>query len=219
MHADFWHQRWLQGQIGFHQETGNLHLRELWHHLGLRAGQKVFVPLCGKSVDMVWLAERGHPVLGVELSPLAVEEFFREHGLEPRVEDGDRFRTHRAGPYTLLCGDFFALHPQDLAGVAGVYDRASLIALPATLRRDYARHLYDILPGAGVLLVTLEYPEGEIDGPPYTVPESEVEDLFREFYAVQRLRVHDALEEAPELRARGLSRLTEEVFLLSPLQL
>ncbi len=218
MHAGFWLQRWQKRQIAFHQHTGNPHLRELWHHLALQPGQPVFVPLCGKSVDMAWLAEQGHPVLGVELSALAVEEFFQEHGLQPQVRDGERFKIYQSGPYTLLCGDFFALRPEDLAGVAGVYDRASLIALPVNLRRDYVRHLYAILPTAPVLLLTLEYPEGEMEGPPFSVPEAEVEDLFRAFYAVQRLRVHDALNEAPELRARGLSRLAEEVFLLSPVQ-
>ncbi len=84
MEPAFWHKRWADNQIGFHQGQVNSYLQTHWPALGLETGSRVLVPLCGKSLDLVWLAGQGYRVLGVELSRRAVEDFFREHGLEAR---------------------------------------------------------------------------------------------------------------------------------------
>lgn len=216
MDRDFWHQRWETGQIGFHQDRINLHLQRFWGELGLPAGETVFVPLCGKSRDMLWLREQGHPVLGVELSPVAVRDFFAENGLQPQEAERDRFSECAAPGLRILCGDFFDLRAEDLAGIGGVYDRASLIALPPPMRERYAAHMKAVLPATcRVLLVTFEYPQQEMDGPPFSVSEPEVRALYEPDFAVRALHAQDILSETPRFREKGLSALSERVYVLT----
>ncbi len=216
MDPDFWRRRWRKNEIAFHQQDINTHLQHCWNRLELKPGERVFAPLCGKSLDLLWLAGQGHPVLGVEISRLAVESFFRENGLNPKIWQQDRFEVWQADAFTLLCGDFFALIPTDLSDVASVYDRASLIALPPAMRQQYARHLTAILPpSARSLLVTLEYPQEAMQGPPFSVEEPEVQALYENAYDIERLYVHDALPENPRFHDR-LNRLEEKVYLLKP---
>lgn len=213
MEADFWLERWRSGQIGFHQAEINAALRSHWGSLRVPAGAKVFVPLCGKSRDMAWLRGQGHPVVGVELSRIAVRDFFAENGLKPTVSTQGRFERWEAEGVTLLCGDLFDLEPADLAGVAGVYDRASLVALPPEMRPRYAEAMRRVLPdGARMLLLTWSYPDGEMAGPPFSVAESEVRRLYADAFDVELLSRAESLAQDPELRRRGLTSLVENVF-------
>jgi thiopurine S-methyltransferase len=185
--------------------------------LGLARDACVLVPLCGKSLDMVWLAGEGHRVIGVEISPIAVEAFFRENALCPERTERPGFGVWRQDAIELWQGDFFDLAPEDLAQVDAIYDRASLIAMPTDMREPYAAHLMRVVPSdTPILLVTLEYDQSEMAGPPFSVSESEVEALYRERYHVDRLHLHDALEKAPNFRRKGLTALTEKVYLLTP---
>jgi thiopurine S-methyltransferase len=169
----------------------------------------VFVPLCGKSVDMVWLADRGHPVIGNELSERAVGEFLAEHGLDATVRSEGALTVHTAAAYELWCGDVFAMPADALAGVEAVYDRASLVALPPEMRRRYAAHLADILPQqVAILVIAFEYDQSEMDGPPFAVTEDEIRELFPGF-ELRPLADEDVLATHTDLRARGLTRLRE----------
>ena len=216
MQADFWHERWQRNQIGFHQADINLHLQQFWPVLGVTTGTRVFVPLCGKSGDMLWLRGQGYEVVGVEISPLAVQAFFDENGLKATVETQGPFQVFAADGICIWCGDFFALNPEDLAGVAAVYDRASLIALPPEMRCAYARHLRQLLaPGVKSLLVAIEYPEGEMEGPPFSVREAEVLALYGPDCVVERVFAADILDQEPRFRDKGLSRLQEKVYALT----
>ena len=217
MKAEFWHQRWEENQIGFHQDEINAHLQSFWGDLKLPAGSRVFVPLCGKSRDMLWLAGEGHKVLGVELSPIAVEDLFEENELKPVRREQGPFDVYRCEELEVLLGDFFDIGPEELHGVAGVYDRASLVALPQEMRRRYADHLKAVLPPtAELLLVTMDYPQSEMDGPPFSVTEEEVRALYEDAYTVTPLATLDILEENPRFRERGLTRMEERVYRLSP---
>lgn len=217
MDISFWHDRWKQNEIGFHQADFNSHLQEFWPALGLPAKTRVFVPLCGKSRDLLWLRARGHGVLGVEVSPIAVRDFFRENRLTPQVTRRAPFETWEADGLTLLCGDFFALTPEPLADVRAVYDRASLIALPPAMRERYAAHMAALLPPAAtILLITMEYPEAGMQGPPFSVEESEVRRLYENHFTVTSLLRKDILAENPRFRERGLSALHEHVYWLQP---
>lgn len=217
MDPAFWLERWQQNQIGFHQAEINAHLQDFWGVLGLAHGSLVFVPLCGKSRDMLWLRAQGHAVLGVEISPIAVNDFFRENGLAPQRRHEGAFERCTADGLEIRCGDFFALTSGDLAAVAGVYDRASLIALPADMRVRYAQHLQHILPPrAEILLITVEYAQAQMEGPPFCVQQAEVERLYRERYAVTVLYTKDVLAENARFRERGLSALVEKVYRLTP---
>ena len=217
MDPQFWHERWQRNETGWHQQEINAHLQDFWPQLKLTAGGQVFVPLCGKSRDLLWLRAQGHAVLGVEISPLAVREFFAENQLTPTVTELGDFERCETDGLTVLCGDFFALTPELLEGVAGVYDRASLIALPPEMRRRYARQLAQVLPRpAGILLVTMEYHQPEMAGPPFAVDESEVRRLYEPRYRVARLFEQDVFAENPRFRERGLTALREKVYRLVP---
>lgn len=217
MEPQFWIERWQRNEIGFHQHEFNSHLQEFWPGLGLAAGSHVFVPLCGKSLDLLWLRARGHRVTGVEISPIAVRDFFRENALDPSVRDDGAFARWEADGLTILCGDFFALAPACLADVSGVFDRASLVALPESLRARYAVHLTTILPPAAqVLLVTMEYNQAEMNGPPFAVPEYEVRALYEPRCRVQPLFEKNIIDDNPRFRERGLTALRERVYRITP---
>ncbi len=216
MDREFWLQRWQREEIGFHQADHNPHLLKHWPELELPAATQVFVPLCGKSRDMLWLAGQGHQVLGVELSKLAVEQFFQEHDLRPRRSHSGPFEQWQAGDITILVGDFFDLDSSRLAATRGVFDRASLIALPPDLRQRYARHLADTAPAdVSILLVTMEYPQQEMNGPPFAVGEDEVHRLYDPYYNVQRVADHDIWAQTPRFQDKGLTELHEKIYRLN----
>ncbi len=214
---DYWIERWKREDTGFHQNEINPYLRRYCQELHLPCGSEVFVPLCGKSRDMLWLREQEHSVLGVELSRIAVQAFFEENAYSPSHVTGKKFDQWEADGIRILCGDFFDLRKDDLAKVSAVYDRASLIALPPETRAHYASHLLGILPpGTQILLITFDYPQPEMPGPPFAVSPAEVETLYRERAEVRLLAQVDVLEQNPRFQERGLSRLQESIFLLTP---
>jgi len=216
MEHSFWHERWERAEIGFHQQDVNVHLQQFWSRLGLPSGQRVFAPLCGKSRDLLWLAGEGHPVTGVEISPIAVEAFFQENGLQPRRRQEGAFEIWEQDELRILLGDFFALESHHLTDIAGVYDRASLIALPPALRERYVGHLDAILPPEiRTLLVTLEYDQEQLTGPPFAVAEAEVRVLYQSTHDIELLDTRDALSEESRWRDRGLTWLLERVYRLT----
>jgi len=216
MEKDFWLERWEKEEIGFHQDEYNPHLRLYWQTLLHAQDSTIFVPLCGKSRDLLWLREQGYRVLGVELSAIAVQAFFKENGITPQRVSNGKFDCCEAEGIRILCGDFFDLSKDEMAKVSAVYDRASLIALPTEMRKSYVRHLASILPPATqILLITLDYPHSEMQGPPFPVPAGEVESLYREYADVRLLAQLEVLDQNPRFRERGLSRLQENIFLLT----
>lgn len=217
MNKEFWLERWKKNEIGFHQHEINTHLQEFWGRLNLPAGSPVFVPLCGKSRDMLWLRAQDYQIIGVEISPKAVQDFFTENRLIPSVSTQGPFERWESDLLVILAGDFFDLTPQTMKGVSGVYDRASLVALPPELRVRYATHLKAILPAnAGILLVTLEYYQDEMQGPPFAVSENEVMKLYQIQYKIDCLYQRDVLDENPRFQEQGLSYLVEKAYRVMP---
>lgn len=214
MDRQFWTKRWQAGQIGFHEGRVNRCLEQYWPQLDAAPHETVFVPLCGKAVDLDWLAGQGHRVIGVELSELACRAFFSERDIEPETSRKGDF-THLAHEgIELLCGDFFNLTRQHLGGAALFYDRAALIALPPDMRPRYCRHLAHLMgPESRGLLITLDYPEQTFSGPPFAVPDSEVHQHLKDHFDIERLH-HAALGLEEALVQRGLEAATESVFLL-----
>ena len=213
--AENWLARWREGRINFHQDAPSPMLVEFWNAIGAPAGARVFVPLAGKTVDMPWLAERGHRVFGVELVPLAVEQFFAEQGLQRAVTQTPIGALSTSGPIDLLCGDVFALQASDLAGCEAVFDRAALIALPPELRERYVREVYTLLPsGCGGLLVTLAFPQEQKPGPPFSVPEREVRALFERDWTVELLARRDMLAKNPSFVEAGVTSMDVVVYRL-----
>ncbi|WP_308389017.1 thiopurine S-methyltransferase [Acidithiobacillus sp. AMEEHan] len=212
MSAESWLQRWQENRIGFHRSEFHPQLVRHWSQLGASSNGWVFVPLCGKSLDLLWLAKQRYKVRGVELSPIAVEAFFAEHGLEPESERQGAFQRYHCGALEIFCGDFFALSRADLTDTVAVYDRAVLIALPPEVRSEYARMLHHLLPNRPpMLLITLDYPQGTRAGPPFAVEESEVRNLYEPAWSVETLETRDLRSQEGK---EELVRFDELTFLL-----
>lgn len=215
MDAEFWKARWQSNEIGFHEGSTNAMLAKHWPSLKLPVGSQVFVPLCGKSADMAWLAAQGHRVLGVELSEIAVTTFFVENGLQPQRESRDGFEVSSAGGIEIWCGDFFKIEPRHLAGIAGVYDRASLIALPTQMQTAYANRMAELVPrGVPTLLLAFNYDQSQAPGPPFATPPEQVRRLFGDGFAIGEIESKDVLSTNQNLSKRGLSWAEEHAILL-----
>jgi thiopurine S-methyltransferase len=179
METDFWARRWQEGRIGFHEGRPNVFLERYVERLG--RARRVLVPLCGKTEDLAFLASRGHEVVGVEVVEDAARAFFAEHQLPCDVTDKPHGRALSGDRVTIVCGDLFAMTSEDIGRVDALYDRAALVALPPASRLRYVKHLRGLLgPGAPGLLITFEYATGAMDGPPFSVVESEVRALYAE---------------------------------------
>ncbi|UJJ32132.1 thiopurine S-methyltransferase [Halopseudomonas maritima] len=215
MDAAFWQQRWQLGEIGFHKAATNPLLQQWWPRLALTGAESVLVPLCGKSLDLLWLRAQGHSVLGVELARSALEAFDAEHGLALAWSHEGDFAVARGTGFELLCGDYFALQAEHLAGVAAVYDRAALIALPPAMRERYVAQLRNLLPeGWKMLLVTLDYPQEQRPGPPFSVPDAEVRALYHGC-RIDVLDEQDVLADHAVFASQGMQSLVERVYLIS----
>lgn len=202
MEPSFWLERWQRNEIGFHQAAPHQALAHHWSRLALAPGSRVFVPLAGKSLDMVWLAAEGHRVVGIDLAAEAVQAFTAENGPIERVE--------------LRCGDLFELDAQSLGPIDAVFDRASLVALPPPLRQRYASKMAELSPpGTRTLLVSMEYDQSRMNGPPHSVEQAEVQALFGSTHSIELLERDNALADFPKFAQRGVSALAETCYLLT----
>ncbi len=216
MDEEFWQKRWSSNQIGFHLTEINPCLQQHWPAPSVPEQARVLVPLCGKSLDLAWLAAQSLQVMGVELAERAVEDFFSEQQLQPQISQRGAFRVYQAGAIELWCGDFFALAAENVADCVALYDRAALIALPVEMRERYAAHLTSILPrGCEGLLITLDYDQALMEGPPFAVADEEVQRLLADGWRLQFLEVRNVLPEQNwKFLQRGLDRLDERVYRL-----
>lgn len=213
MDAQFWHERWAINQIGFNQSNVNAYLVSLWPELNVASSARVLVPLCGKSIDMTWLAQQGHQVVGVELSCTAAEDYFKERGVEPEVVQRGQFTHYSQGNVEIWCGDFFALKSSDVGNCTAVYDRAALIALPAQMRWGYVEQVNRLLDDdARGLVITLDYEQSVIDGPPFAVAEDEVQQLLSPQWRVRQVGEWDVLEQSAKFKKAGASWLKEYAY-------
>jgi thiopurine S-methyltransferase len=210
-----WDARWRDGRIGWHQSKVTGALEEYGAQvLGSDPG-RVLVPLCGKTLDLVFLAENAEAVVGVEYVEQAVQEFFDEQGLSPDVDGGPPIR-YSAENYLLFASDIFLIDAENTGVIDAVFDRAALVALEPDVRIEYAAHLRSILPGgARILLVTFDYDQRTMNGPPFAVSDPEVTELFGEGFEIEHLRTRDVLDD--QFRKRGLATMTESTFSLTKL--
>ncbi len=179
MNADFWHKRWSEGRIGFHQSQANPMLVEHWPTINLGVHIPVFVPLCGKSLDLLWLEQLGHQVTGVELSRSAIEEFDRENRLSGHWSEVEGLALYSAGSLRIWQADFFSLSHKHVAPIQAVFDRAALIALPKEMRARYCKHLQALAADqCQQLLICLEYDQSKRDGPPFAVFSDDIDTLY-----------------------------------------
>ncbi|MEP5727794.1 MAG: thiopurine S-methyltransferase [Sulfitobacter sp.] len=211
MDEQFWQDRWAEGRIGFHSEVPNPHLIAHFAALNLTSGSKVFVPLCGKTLDLDWLILQGMQVTGVEFNEAAARAVFARLNLTP-VESRLKGLTCLTSPQmTLWVGDLFGLDAKDIDPIDAIYDRAALVALPDVTRQAYCRHLVKITESAPQLLITYDYDQSHMDGPPFAVSEHMVRDHYKGAYKVKML--NDMPAKGPvATRTKGI----EQIWHLSP---
>jgi thiopurine S-methyltransferase len=198
MEAEFWHKKWRNDQIGFHLEEQHPYLLKYWNELGLEGRGRVFVPLCGKSNDMLWLRAQGHELLGIEYSPLAIDSFCKQVGGDFIADQVGVLNRYTGQGYSLLVGDYFALDRNIVGAIAGVYDRGSLIALPETMRTDYVALQRELLSiGAQILLITLEYDQSEMTGPPFSIDAYTVNSLYADWCDIELLESSSEVVDSP----------------------
>ncbi len=184
MEASFWHNKWQRGEIGFHQRLVNPLLVAHFAALNLAKGSRVFLPLCGKTLDIAWLLGAGYRVVGAELSKIAIDELFESLGLQPTITVAGKFTHYSADNIDIYVGDIFKLTAQTLGRVDAIYDRAAIVALPSNLRQQYASHLVNITRAAPQLIITYEYDQSQVDGPPFSV---NADELMRHYGIAYRL--------------------------------
>lgn len=214
MEKSYWLERWGENRIEFNQEQASPYLQQYWSKLGLNQSASVFVPLCGKSIDMLWLASQSYSVVGVELSLEAAKQFFAENNLEYTTTQENDFTVFQHETIKLYVGDFFKLQPEHLGQMDAIYDRAALIALPEDMRQTYSQKLsalFKSLPPT--LLVTVTYDQNQMPGPPFSVDEDEVVGLYPG-YKISQLHVEEFTEIPEHLLQKGLTAAFEHVFLL-----
>ena len=210
MNNEFWLKRWQENRIGFHKIGVNPLLDQFLPQVSTKPG-RTLVPLCGKSQDMAWLVSHGHNVVGVDISEIAARAFASEQGIPLKVSKEPPFTVFRGERIGIFVGDFFNLKP-DRGQFDLIYDRAALIALAPDVRPAYVRQLKALLaPGGRILLISLEYDTRKMEGPPFSVPESDVRKLFLELN-VDKLHEHDCLDEESHFKERGLDWMKEVVY-------
>lgn len=215
----YWQERWQSNEIGFHQSKFNPLLLQYFPSLDLKPHAVIFVPLCGKSLDMIWLADQGFKVVGVELSDLACKDFFKENNISVEISHTDHFTVYKSPNITIFAGDYFKLTTQHLGKIDAVYDRAALIALPAELRQQYASHLKELLsPQTKMLLIVMSYKQEEMAGPPFSVDNNEVTKLYAPPFSIKQLHRNDVTQISEHLRVKGLTSFTDQVYCLVPQQ-
>jgi thiopurine S-methyltransferase len=210
---EFWLERWRLNQIGFHQADYNARLQRFWPRLMLPAASQVFVPMCGKTRDMLWLARLGHSIVAVELAPVAVEAFFADAGIPYTTRPHGALNLYESERIRIFCGDVFALAAQDLAGTAGVFDRGALVALPPPLRSRYVEHVLDVLPaGTATLLLTIEYEQARVSGPPFAVLPDEVAARYGARCSIDCLETAEVSVVPPHFAQAGVESARESSY-------
>lgn len=217
MKASRWLESWKKGKIGFHQKKFNSQLQKHWSALQLSSDAPVFVPLCGKSLDMLMLHDLGHPVVGVELSEIAVEAFFAENSLSyERTSTGNLQEFTGAGNAAgirLFVGDLFELEMAQTGPLKGFYDRASMVALPPEMRQQYIDKLASLLDtGAQGLLISLSYDPSKMEGPPFSVPDDEIQARYAKHFQITELAHSSGPERLGNLADNGLDTIDEHIY-------
>ncbi len=211
MDRSFWLQRWQSNDIGFHGREVHPLLVAHFNKLDVAEGSRVFLPLCGKTLDISWLLSQGYPVVGVELSETAIEQLFVELGVSPEVSAVGPLKLYRGNDIDIFAGDIFELTADVLGSVEAIYDRAALVALPGDVRARYAAHLTQITGRAPQLLICFEYDQNAMPGPPFSIGDEEVHRHYRDSYdlrSVARTEVLGGL--------KGRCEARENVWLLRP---
>jgi thiopurine S-methyltransferase len=212
---EFWLNRWHDQKIGFHQTVVEHDLQEFWPRCAPPAGATVLVPLCGKSLDLLWLRARGHRVLGAELSSIAVEQFCLENAVPARRRQQGMRQEFTSDGLSIICDNLFRMSTEEVGHIAAVYDRAALISFNPDMRKQYVHHLTRLThTGTRTLLLGIEFNQKETAGPPFSLSPQDVEALYASHHDIVPLSRRDILAQDARMRDRGVTRLNQTTYLL-----
>lgn len=218
MEISYWQSRWRNEKTRWHMQEVFPLLKTFWNKLPLEKGGTVLVPLCGKSLDLEWLVNQGHYVIGVDVSQKAIKALVQSH--EERFEKSAKgnLQCYKSESMELWCGDFFKLQQSWLPAIDVIYDKAALIALPPEMRKAYVDSLKNLLqPHTQVFINCFEYEQDEMPGPPFAVFREEMESHFGDQFYINSLYAHSLFDELTNFHRRGLhSYLREKIYHLSP---
>ena len=213
--TDYWQNRWKNNETGWHEPLPHPLLAEYYPQLALEQGDTVFVPFCGASVDMAFLARCGYRVIGVEISPKACAQFFTEQGLPYTQHPLPPFDCYQGEHILIYCGDYFALTAALLGEAKAVYDRAAFVAISPTERYAYLNQLCHLMPPAfSVLLVTLYYHNAH-QGPPYNCLPNLTQKVLASAFDVSLLKEVGDTPVCQHLQGRGFMQLREQLYYLT----
>ncbi|MDH5484207.1 MAG: thiopurine S-methyltransferase [Gammaproteobacteria bacterium] len=216
MQREFWEQRWQDNQTGFHLDQVNPYLRDYWSALNADNNAHIFVPLCGKSLDLLWFVQQGYRVTAIECSEIAVKAFFAEQGIDYALSEHGPFRVYQSAGLRIYQGDYFKLEAPMLEDITQVYDRAALVAMPQPMQQAYAAKMIDLFPASvSMLLVALEYDQSLMAGPPFSLIQDDITALYKQHFTIERLHQQDIIQQQPRFRARGLDSMIESVYKLT----
>jgi thiopurine S-methyltransferase len=210
MQPEFWHNKWKSNELGFHQDEFNPFLVKFFDQLQLNKGDVVFVPLCGKTRDIAWLLQQGYQVIGIELVETAVKDLFADLAITPEIRQYGELVQYEAENLTIYAGDFFQLTQSDLESIKAIYDRAAIVALPESMRQTYCSHLLSICNNAPQLLISFDYDQSKMDGPPFSVPNTLIKHYYQNCYQITLLE-----STTVEGGLKGNDDVHEQVWLLS----
>ena len=209
MDENFWHDRWRKNDISFHQNEANPNLVTHFHNLQIKEKSRIFIPLCGKTLDIGWLLSKGYSVAGSELSEFAIDELFKQLEISPKIDERGTIKHFHAPNIDIYAGNIFELNKEILGPVDAVYDRGAYVALPETIRAQYSQHLINITSNAPQLLVAYEYNQSLMDGPPFSIQPTEIEANYIKSYEITNLNSQDV-----EGGLKGICAAKENVWLL-----
>jgi|TARA_B110000238_G_scaffold191472_1_gene225717 thiopurine S-methyltransferase len=203
-----WRDRWKDNRIGWHQELGNASLKKHWSPVNRSC--TVLVPLCGKSKDLVWLANLGHRVIGIEVSEIGARAFFLENNLIYKESTYKNLKIFEAIniQISIYCGDYF---DYDLCDAEALYDRGSIVAIRPEIRSSYVHHMKSLLgQEAYKFIISLEYAEGFVEGPPYSIKPVEMLSYWSDL--IEKDSYNDIENSSPKFRKSGLNQVIETVW-------
>lgn len=210
-----WLDHWEKNDIAFHQLEGNPLLKEFWSGLQVPVGSTVLVPLCGKTVDMLWLMQQGYHVIGVELSEIACKDFFTENNLPFEIKKRDDFTRYFNDKIEIFCGDFFALTKELMPPIEAVYDRAAFIALSNDLRQRYAAHLINLMAPKSKMFLIVYNSSDTVEGPPFPISRAEIDKKYGKDFQIKEVISIERKTILPHLHEKGYRELTENVYYLN----
>ena len=218
MEISYWISRWEKNKTGWHQRQVNPKLREYWKSLDISPNPTVLVPLCGKSIDLQWLSEQAQKVIGIEVSEKAVREFLEQHAGDYTTQYRGEFVVYQSDAFEIWQGNYFHMKWSYLEPIDAVYDRAALVSMPPAKRTAYAKKLLELTASrAEMLLISFDYSQQEMNGPPFSVPVEEIQQHYGPHYEIEVLHKENLIESVQKFNRRGLkSYFFEKVYRLKP---